>query len=80
MSRSISEECNNLKKEYDACFNKWYSEKFLKGDCNPECDEIFAAYKECVLGAVKSKQIDKLLADARKEDPFARVASSDEKK
>jgi TRIAP1/MDM35 family protein len=28
---SIGENCNELKTKYDACFNQWFSEKFLKG-------------------------------------------------
>ncbi|CAI2164614.1 11789_t:CDS:2 [Funneliformis geosporum] len=70
MSQSIGAQCNDLKKEYDTCFNKWYSEKFLKGDLRPECEELFEKYRACVLNAIKQKQIDKLLVEARKDDPF----------
>jgi TRIAP1/MDM35 family protein len=45
---SIGKECTPLKHEYDACFNKWYSERFLKGDVTPECDALFTTYKACV--------------------------------
>ncbi|GES77959.1 distribution and morphology protein 35 [Rhizophagus clarus] len=78
MSQSIGSQCNELKKEYDTCFNKWYSEKFLKGDVRPECEELFKKYKDCVMIAVKQKQIDKLLVEARKDDPF--ISSSSENK
>ena len=27
---SIGEECNELKQSYDACFNVWFAEKFLR--------------------------------------------------
>ncbi|KAI8809553.1 mitochondrial distribution/morphology family 35/apoptosis, partial [Cladochytrium replicatum] len=67
---SLSPECSDLKREYDACFNKWYSEKFLKGDVTEGCVEIFQKYKTCVMRAIQEKQIDKLIADARKDDPF----------
>ncbi|RHZ81174.1 hypothetical protein Glove_123g195 [Diversispora epigaea] len=73
MSQSIGVNCNELKKEYDACFNRWYSEKFLKGDPKPECEELFKKYRDCVLIAVKQKQIDKLLVEARKDDPFSSI-------
>ena len=47
---SISEECNDLKKSYDACFNSWYTEKFLQGETSSEpCRELFESYRACVL-------------------------------
>ncbi|CAG8435817.1 5993_t:CDS:2 [Ambispora gerdemannii] len=76
MSQSIGTNCNDLKIEYDKCFNKWYSEKFLKGDVRPECKELFEAYRACVLDAVKKKKIDKIISDARKDDPFPAAANS----
>ena len=45
---SISEECQELKNQYDACFNKWFREKFLKGDTNNTCCDIFVKYQNCV--------------------------------
>jgi len=49
MSSSIGEKCTNIKQEYDACFNSWYSEKFLKGDATAQCDDLFFKYKECLM-------------------------------
>lgn len=49
MSSSIGPECTELKQKYDTCFNKWYSEKFLKGDTTPECEDLFKDYKACVM-------------------------------
>ncbi|ORZ39921.1 hypothetical protein BCR44DRAFT_154764, partial [Catenaria anguillulae PL171] len=63
----VGKNCTPLKHEYDNCFNKWYTEKFLKGDTQPECEEIFERYRACVMGAVKEKKIDKMLAEAQKE-------------
>ncbi|CAB4014468.1 TP53-regulated inhibitor of apoptosis 1-like [Paramuricea clavata] len=55
---SISEECNDLKKSYDACFNSWYTEKFLQGETSSEpCRELFESYRACVLKALKDKNI-----------------------
>lgn len=51
---SIGETCNDLKKEYDACFNLWFSERFLKGETNDSfCAPIFKVYQQCV--KVRSK-------------------------
>jgi len=49
MSSSIGEKCTNIKQEYDAGFNSWYSEKFLKGDATAQCDDLFFKYKECLM-------------------------------
>ena len=47
---SIGPECNDLKKEYDACFNVWYSESFLKGQYKADpCSELLKSYRSCVL-------------------------------
>lgn len=47
---SISEECNDLKKRYDACFNTWYTENFLRGDTKSDpCRELFESYRTCVM-------------------------------
>lgn len=46
---SIGEECTELKRQYDACFNNWFSEKFLKGQTDDSmCAPIFKVYQECV--------------------------------
>lgn len=46
---SIGEECTDLKKKYDDCFNSWFSERFLKGDHDDSvCSGIFKVYQDCV--------------------------------
>lgn len=61
---SIGKECGELKQEYDACFNKWYSEKFLKGDMEfsqnyVPCEELFKVYRDCVTVRHFSTSIEK---------------------
>lgn len=47
---SIGFECNDLKKEYDFCFNVWYLESFFKGDYKSDfCSELLKNYRICVL-------------------------------
>lgn len=56
---SIGEECTDLKKKYDDCFNTWFSERFLKGDQDDSvCAGIFKIYQECVKNAMKQQSID----------------------
>ncbi|KAL1916404.1 uncharacterized protein VTP21DRAFT_5595 [Calcarisporiella thermophila] len=79
MSESIGPSCTELKHRYDACFNRWYSEKFLKGNLDQsECEEVFKDYKTCVMMAVKQKQIDKLLAEARQQSPLPNASANKE--
>ncbi|KAI9281832.1 mitochondrial distribution/morphology family 35/apoptosis [Sporodiniella umbellata] len=70
MSSSVGVNCTELKQKYDNCFNRWYSEKFLKGDSTPECEQLFKDYRACVMATLKEKGIDKLLDNSRKEAPF----------
>ncbi|CAJ1066264.1 TP53-regulated inhibitor of apoptosis 1 [Xyrichtys novacula] len=55
---SVGEACTDLKREYDQCFNRWFAEKFLKGDRNGDpCMETFRLYQRCVQKAIKEKEI-----------------------
>ncbi|XP_076272910.1 TP53-regulated inhibitor of apoptosis 1-like [Rhynchophorus ferrugineus] len=56
---SIGEACNDLKKEYDDCFNSWFSEHFLKGRTNDSvCAPLFKVYQHCVKKAMKEHNLD----------------------
>jgi TRIAP1/MDM35 family protein len=47
---SIGKECTELKHKYEECFNKWYSEKFLKGQlADTPCQDLFDNYRACLL-------------------------------
>ncbi|KAJ1659349.1 Mitochondrial distribution and morphology protein 35 [Dispira simplex] len=46
---SVGKECTELKHQYEKCFNKWYTEKFLKGDHTPDCQALFDQYRACVM-------------------------------
>lgn len=56
---SISPECQELKTQYDACFNKWFKDKYLKGyPQDTMCAALFKAYQNCVKKAIKDNGID----------------------
>ncbi|CAK9294239.1 unnamed protein product [Gordionus sp. m RMFG-2023] len=55
---SISKKCDELKKQYDQCFNTWFSEKFLKGQTEDTCASIFKEYKKCLDEEIIKKGID----------------------
>ncbi|XP_049873579.1 TP53-regulated inhibitor of apoptosis 1-like [Pectinophora gossypiella] len=56
---SIGEECTELKKKYDDCFNTWFTDKFLRGNHDDSmCSSIFKVYQDCVKNAMKQQNID----------------------
>lgn len=56
---SVGPQCNELKKTYDACFQYWFSNQFLKGKTDDSmCKEQFQKYNECVRNAMKEQKID----------------------
>jgi len=68
---SFSKKCTPLKQEYDACFNDWYSNKFLKGKgALNECQEHFNRYQECIKKELSARGIETMLSEARREAPF----------
>ncbi|KAJ1093370.1 hypothetical protein NDU88_006471 [Pleurodeles waltl] len=55
---SVGEECTEMKREYDQCFNRWFSERFLRGEGGADpCRDLFRGYRECVQKAIKEKDI-----------------------
>lgn len=46
---SFHPECNDLKQQYDDCFNVWFTEHYMNGHYNnEECQKIFGMYTDCV--------------------------------
>ncbi|XP_060641354.2 TP53-regulated inhibitor of apoptosis 1 isoform X2 [Anolis sagrei] len=66
---SVGEACTELKRDYDQCFNRWFAEKFLKGEGGggggggggesggEPCLQLFKRYQLCVQKAIKEKEI-----------------------
>ncbi|XP_054740290.1 TP53-regulated inhibitor of apoptosis 1-like [Anastrepha obliqua] len=56
---SLGGDCTELKKQYDACFNSWFTEHFLKGRHNDSlCAPIFKVYQDCVKRAMREQNIE----------------------
>ncbi|KAF2466849.1 uncharacterized protein BDR25DRAFT_268395 [Lindgomyces ingoldianus] len=69
MSASLAPECNQVKEQYDNCFLKWYSEKFLRGTAtSDECESLFKQYEQCLSKALKARGIDSMLREAREDN------------
>lgn len=71
MSVSFAPECTDAKTKYDDCFNKWYTEKFLKGkSVENECSEFWDTYITCINANLATKGIKQTLDKAREDQPF----------
>ncbi|CAH6720645.1 mitochondrial distribution and morphology protein 35 [[Candida] jaroonii] len=82
MSVSFAPECTEKKTKYDDCFNKWYTEKFLKGtSMENECTQLWDDYITCVNAALANHQIKPSLDKAREDQPFSHeeISGSDKK-
>jgi TRIAP1/MDM35 family protein len=56
--QSISKQCQEAKDLYDACFNTWFSEKYLKGHSEDTCEPLFKIYQKCVKEAIIEQKIE----------------------
>lgn len=45
---SLSKKCQEAKEKYDQCFNTWFSERYLKGHNENECEPLFKVYQKCI--------------------------------
>lgn len=66
---SISKKCQEAKEKYDACFNTWFSEKYLKGQTKDDCAELFKEYQKCVKEAIAEQKIEIWNLDSEYETP-----------
>ncbi|KAK2156385.1 hypothetical protein LSH36_214g00003 [Paralvinella palmiformis] len=55
---SVSPKCQQLKEDYDKCFNHWFTDKYLKGVKKEDCIDVFRSYQSCVKDAIKEKGIN----------------------
>ncbi|XP_011308648.1 TP53-regulated inhibitor of apoptosis 1-like isoform X1 [Fopius arisanus] len=56
---SLGDACNEIKREYDMCFQTWFTENFLKGDTNDSmCAPLFKVYQQCVKKSMKEQNIE----------------------
>ncbi|GAA0148565.1 hypothetical protein LIER_07969 [Lithospermum erythrorhizon] len=54
--------CANLRIAYHTCFNKWYAEKFLKGQWDrEECVSEWQKYRECLAKHLDDKHLARFL-------------------
>lgn len=61
-SSSSTSPCANLRAAYNNCFNRWYSEKFLRGQCDKEeCVSEWKNYRDCLSQHLDDKHLSRFL-------------------
>ncbi|CAA3001721.1 uncharacterized protein At4g33100 [Olea europaea var. sylvestris] len=61
-SSSATSPCAHLRTAYHNCFNRWYAEKFLKGEWNKqECVSEWEKYRECLSQHLDDKHLSRFL-------------------
>ncbi|KAJ0251976.1 Uncharacterized protein HA466_0128490 [Hirschfeldia incana] len=59
---SSTSPCTDLRNAYHNCFNKWYSEKFVKGYCDKEeCVAEWNKYRHCLSENLDGKFLARML-------------------
>ncbi|PKA50965.1 Uncharacterized protein AXF42_Ash007621 [Apostasia shenzhenica] len=62
---SPAAQCADLRSAYHDCFNRWFSEKFAKGQCDKEeCVAEWEKYKACLLEHLEEKHLRNILLEA----------------
>ncbi|KMZ59012.1 Uncharacterized protein ZOSMA_70G00260 [Zostera marina] len=75
-SPSSAHPCADLRTAYHDCFNRWYTEKFSKGQWDKEeCVSEWEKYRSCLAQHLEDKNLSRLLLEAEaavylsREDP-----------
>ncbi|EGC31624.1 hypothetical protein DICPUDRAFT_156495 [Dictyostelium purpureum] len=53
--------CKDLKDRHDQCFNKWYTNSFLKGDVTLDCEDEWQEYQVCIKDKLKQWNLEHLI-------------------
>ncbi|KAB1199279.1 hypothetical protein CJ030_MR0G025474 [Morella rubra] len=69
-SHSSTSPCANLRAAYHNCFNRWYSEKFVKGLWEKEeCISEWQKYRACLSEHLDDKHLSRFLEAEVVVDP-----------
>ncbi|XP_031480742.1 uncharacterized protein At4g33100 [Nymphaea colorata] len=54
--------CSELRNAYNDCFNKWYAEKYMKGQRDKhDCVAEWEKYRACLMQFLEDKHLSRLL-------------------
>ncbi|XP_023001888.1 uncharacterized protein At4g33100 isoform X1 [Cucurbita maxima] len=63
-SASATSPCADLRAVYHNCFNRWYSEKFVKGQLDEEpCVSEWQKYRACLSEHLEDKKLKRFLEE-----------------
>ncbi|KAA0064723.1 hypothetical protein IC582_005963 [Cucumis melo] len=63
-SASATSPCADLRAAYHNCFNRWYSEKFVKGNWDEEpCVSEWQKYRACLYEHLDDKKLKRFLEE-----------------
>ncbi|XP_023536688.1 uncharacterized protein At4g33100-like isoform X2 [Cucurbita pepo subsp. pepo] len=63
-SASATSPCADLRAVYHNCFNRWYSEKFVKGQFDEEpCVSEWQKYRACLSEHLEDKKLKRFLEE-----------------
>ncbi|KAG7618233.1 Mitochondrial distribution/morphology family 35/apoptosis [Arabidopsis thaliana x Arabidopsis arenosa] len=78
-ARSSTSPCADLRNAYHNCFNKWYSEKFVKGQWDKEeCVAEWKKYRDCLSENLDGKLLTRILEVDGELNPTKQDADSKE--
>ncbi|KMT17898.1 hypothetical protein BVRB_2g034280 [Beta vulgaris subsp. vulgaris] len=61
-SHTSTSPCADLRIAYNNCFNRWYAEKYVKGQWqNEECVVEWEKYRKCLSQHLEDKQLSRFL-------------------
>ncbi|CAN6217421.1 unnamed protein product [Urochloa humidicola] len=65
--------CSELRAAYHECFNRWYAEKFAKGQFQKDdCADHWHKYRACLEEHLEDKHLRQILLDAETSSFYAR--------
>ncbi|GJM98986.1 hypothetical protein PR202_ga16041 [Eleusine coracana subsp. coracana] len=68
--------CSELRAAYHECFNRWYAEKFAKGQWQKDdCADHWHKYRTCLEEHLEDKNLRQILLDAETSKFYAQLDS-----
>ncbi|TVU09286.1 hypothetical protein EJB05_42788 [Eragrostis curvula] len=68
--------CSEVRAAYHECFNRWYAEKFAKGQWQKDdCADHWNKYRACLEEHLEDKHLRQILLDAEASKFYAKLDS-----
>ncbi|MED6145498.1 hypothetical protein PIB30_025803 [Stylosanthes scabra] len=75
---SSTSPCSHLRDAYNNCFNRWYSEKFMKGHWDKqECVDEWQKYRACLSQHLDDKLLSRFLEAEQIDQRHLSTSSND---